>query len=316
MLSGLFEQSSNGAKLIAAVFIILISVLIFTVFGIILSFPLFSIDIEGLEVLMNTQDYSNIGFMKYLQTVISLGTFVVPPFIIAYVFKGQIAEYLFLNKNPHLFPILLVAIIMIMAIPFINFLAEWNSKLSLPEWLSGIENFMKTAEKDAEKLVLAFLKADGLGTLFINLFIIAIIPAVGEELLFRGVFQRIITDWTRNAHVGVWIAAFMFSAMHFQFYGFVPRMLMGVLFGYLLVWSKNMWLPIAAHFVNNAFAVIAYYLMDTSVIGDRVETMGTGDNYFIAALVSITLVILLTYIFFRYQKEQKEIQEYKNLDLN
>lgn len=308
MLSGLFEQSSNGAKLVAAVFIILISIFVFTIIGIILSFPLFNLNLSGLMTLMETQDDSNISFMKYFQTIISLGTFVFPPFIIAYIFKGEIAKYLSLNNNPYLFSILIVAITMILAIPFINFLAEWNSKLSFPESLAGLENFMKTAEKDAEKLTLAFLKADKIGTLFINLFIIALIPAVGEELLFRGVFQRIITDWTRNAHIGIWVAAFLFSAMHFQFYGFVPRILMGAFFGYLLVWSKSMWLPMIAHFVNNAFAVIAYYLMDQSAIGDGAETMGTGEGSFIAASVSITLVILLIYILFRYERERKEVK--------
>ena len=308
MLSGLFEQSSNGAKLIASIFIILISALIFSIIGIVLSIPILGLDLSTLMTLIETQNESNIGFMKYLQTIISLGTFVVPPFIIAYVLNGEIVKYLSLYKNPQLFSILLVALIMIMAIPFINFMAEWNSKLSFPESLSNLENFMKTAEKDAEKLTLAFLKADGIGTLFINLFIIALIPAVGEELLFRGVFQKIFTDWTRNAHIGVWIAAFLFSAMHFQFYGFIPRMLMGAFFGYLLVWSKNIWLPIAAHFVNNAFAVTAFYLMDKSVIGDGAETMGTGDNSFVAASVSITLVTLLIYILFRYEKEKKELK--------
>ncbi len=315
MFSGLYEQSSNGAKLLATVFIILISIVIFTSIGIVLSFPFFDIDFEQFESLVSMQDESNINFMKYLQTIISLGTFVIPPFIIAYVFKGKIAKYLLLNKTPHLFSILLVVMMMILAIPFINFLAEWNSKLSLPESLSYIEKAMKAAEQDAEKLTLAFLKADKLGTLFINLFVIAVIPAIGEELLFRGVFQKIITDWTRNAHIGIWLAAFMFSAIHFQFYGFVPRMLMGAFFGYLLVWSKNMWLPIAAHFVNNAFAVIAFYLMDKSMIGDGAETMDTGDGSFIAASVSITLVVLLGYIFFKFQKEQAEIKQ-NSIEIN
>ncbi len=306
MLSGLFEQSSGGAKLVATIFIMLVSMFVVSIIGLFISIPLFSLDLSALTSLTENQDDNNIGFMKYFQSLISLGIFVLPPFIIAWVFKGDIMKYLFLNKNPLLFSILLVALIMIMAIPFINFMAEWNSKLSFPESLAGIENFMKTAEQDAERLTLAFLKANKLGTLFVNLFVIALIPAVGEELLFRGVFQRIFTDWTRNAHVGVWVAAFLFSAMHFQFYGFVPRMLMGAFFGYLLVWSKNIWLPMAAHFVNNAFAVIAFYLMDKSVIGDTAETMGTGDGSFVAASVSITIVIMLIYILFRYEREKKD----------
>ena len=306
MLSGLFQNSSNGAKLIMVIFIMMISIFVLTIIGLILAIPIFNQDLSGLMSLLDTLDESNINFMKYFQVIISIGIFVLPPFIIAYVFKGGITRYLSLNRKPYLFSILIVSITMILAIPFINFLAEWNSKLSFPEALAGIEHFMKTAEKDAEKLTLAFLKAEGAGTLFINLFVIALIPAIGEELLFRGVFQRIITDWARNVHVGIWVAAFMFSAMHFQFYGFVPRMLMGAFFGYLLVWSKNIWLPVAAHFVNNAFAVVAFYLMGRSVISDKAETIGTGDGSFIAASVSITFVILLLYILFKYEREKKE----------
>jgi len=303
MFSGLFEYTSNGAKLIAVVFIILISILVVTAIGLLFSLPFFGQDLSNLKAVMDMQDENNIGFIKYFQTIVSLGTFVVPPFIIAYVLKGEIAKYLFLNKSPYLFSILLVSAIMVMAIPFINFLAEWNSSLSLPKSISGIENFMKMTEKNAEKLTLAFLEADGPAILIINLFVIALVPAVGEELLFRGVFQKIFTNWTQNAHVGIWVAAFMFSAMHIQFYGFVPRMLMGAFFGYLLVWSKNMWLPIAAHFVNNAFAVIAYYLMDKSVIGNTAETMGKGAGFSSTVIISTVTIVLLGYIFFRYEKE-------------
>ena len=103
MLSGLFEQSSNGAKFIAAFFIILISIIALTAIGLLLSFPIFNLDIVGLKNLLGNMDYSNISFMKYFQTVISLGTFVIPPFIIAYVFKGEITKYLLLNKKPQLF---------------------------------------------------------------------------------------------------------------------------------------------------------------------------------------------------------------------
>ena len=99
MLSGLFEQSSNGAKLIASIFIILISALIFSIIGIILSIPILGLDLSTLMTLIETQNESNIGFMKYLQTIISLGTFVVPPFIIAYVLNGEIVKYLSLSTR-------------------------------------------------------------------------------------------------------------------------------------------------------------------------------------------------------------------------
>jgi len=304
MLSGLFKNSSFGAKLVISIFVILISMLLFTILGILISIPVFGLNLTSLMDSMGTPDSSNIAFMKLFQSAISLGMFVVPPFIIAWLLKGEVTSFLFINNKPYPFSILLVAVIMVLAIPFINFLAEWNAKLSLPGFLAGLEQFMKNAEQEAEKLTMLFLKAEGIGTLTVNLIVIAIIPAVGEELLFRGVFQKLFTDWTKNAHIGIWVAAFLFSAIHFQFYGFLPRMIMGAFFGYLLFWSKNMWLPIAAHFANNAFAVITYYLMNKSVIGDSAETMGTGNGSFTTALVSFVLVASLTYILIRYQKEK------------
>jgi hypothetical protein len=122
---------------------------------------------------------------------------------------------------------------------------------------------------------------------------IGIIPAVGEELLFRGIIQRVLIQWTRNKHLGVWIAAILFSALHFQFYGFVPRALLGVMFGYMLIISGNLWLPVIAHFINNTVAVIAYYMYDIGTIEVDPDTLGTNSAYGIAGIISLLAVITL-----------------------
>ena len=103
----------------------------------------------------------------------------------------------------------------------------------------GIEKWMKDAEESAAEITKAFLDVKTIPGLVFNVFMIAFLPAVGEELLFRGIIQRIFTDMTKSHHWGIWISAILFSAMHFQFYGFVPRVLLGALFGYLLVWSGS-----------------------------------------------------------------------------
>jgi membrane protease YdiL (CAAX protease family) len=124
---------------------------------------------------------------------------------------------------------------------------------------------------------------------------IAFLPAIGEELLFRGVILRIFTNWTKNHHWGVWISAILFSALHMQFYGFIPRMLLGVLFGYLLVWSGSMWLPIIAHFINNGVAVVVMFLIDKDLLNPELEEIGsTTDSYYLAA---ISLVLVLVFMF-------------------
>jgi membrane protease YdiL (CAAX protease family) len=132
-----------------------------------------------------------------------------------------------------------------------------------------------------------------------NIFMIAVLPALGEELLFRGVIQRIFTSWIRNYHWGIWIAAFLFSAMHMQFYGFLPRMALGAMFGYLLVWTGTMWVPILAHFVNNTMGVLAYYFISKGVISKDIEQWGSGSEQFPMVLLSMVSVGLLLFLIWR-----------------
>ena len=140
---------------------------------------------------------------------------------------------------------------------------------------------------------------------------VAVLPAIGEELLFRGVIQKIFINWTKNAHWGIWISAILFSAMHLQFYGFVPRMLLGVAFGYLLVWSGSMWLPIAAHFFNNGIAVIAMYLIDKGLLSPEVETFGTTSDSYYSVAISVVLVAVFM-VMIKRQNENNQHQIIQN----
>ena len=109
---------------------------------------------------------------------------------------------------------------------------------------------------------------DGIGDLVVNLIIVALLAAVGEELLFRGSMQNIFLEWTKNKHAAVWITAVLFSALHAQFYGFLPRMLLGVVLGYLYIWSGSLWLSMLFHFLNNGLAVLFSYLIAKGTISE------------------------------------------------
>ena len=308
MLAGLFKDASGGAKLLVIVFVVLIGILVFSVIGIILAIPLFGIDISHIEQAMDAGNPTNIGFMKYFQTITSIGIFVFPPFIIAWLLGKNALNYLFLNGKSSLQTYVITATTVIFALPLINFLAQWNAQLSLPESLSWLEQFMKESEANAQKITELFLKADSLSGLMLNIFIIALIPAIGEELLFRGIFQKLFIDWTKNKHLGIWLAAILFSAIHIQFYGFIPRMFLGALFGYMLLFSKNMWLPIVAHFVNNTFGVIAYYMMNKSVITINPDNLGTGETASYQAIMSMIFITILMYMIYKAgQEEAREI---------
>ena len=297
MLSGAFKNMKPLSQLMFAIFVIIASFLAFLVVSLVIAIPVFGMEnIINMQAIADLNNPENLIVLKYFQVVQSIGVFIVPPFILALLYNGEITDYLKLDKKTTLTSALLVLLLSFAASPFVNFIGELNSNMQLPSWLSGVEEWMKSAEDKAAQLTEAFLKVDGLGGLVFNLFMIAFLAAVGEELLFRGVIQQIFTNWTRSFHWGIWISAFLFSALHMQFYGFIPRLLLGVLFGYLLVWSGSMWLPMLAHFINNAVAVIGLYMMDHGLIGRDIEEIGTAADRQYLALISVVLIAVLLWM--------------------
>jgi membrane protease YdiL (CAAX protease family) len=299
-----FRDMKPFPQLLFAVFVILVSFLAFLVMSLIIAIPLFGIDsLLNIPTINEINNPESIAVLKYFQVVQAIGLFIVPPFILGWLYHGKITEYLYLNKSFTGGSLLLVFVLMFFAAPFINFIGELNNNMVFPEWLSGIERWMKNAEDSAAALTDAFLQVETIPGLAFNLFMIALLPAIGEELLFRGVIQKIFTNMTRNHHWGIWISAILFSALHIQFYGFVPRVILGALFGYLLVWSGSMWLPILAHFFNNAFAVIAYFLINKEMLNPELENIGsTASSYYLAA-ISLFLVVAFMWMLKRQNEE-------------
>ena len=175
--------------------------------------------------------------------------------------------------------------------PAISLTGLLNQQMELPSFMEGIEHWMRTREDEAERLTLLLLSEKGIGALLANLLVVALTAGITEEFLFRGAFQRILERWTSNPHWVIWIAACLFSAFHMQFYGFLPRMLLGVYFGYLLYWSRNIWIPVFAHFTNNAFAVICMsdeQLKQNEFISGEVTTPNLLP-YIVMAVIGLVL---------------------------
>lgn len=299
MGKGILQNSSAFTKLMFSAFLVISSFLITLAAGLVIALPIFSMGfLELIDNMSNIVHPQYPGLLRYFQIVQSIGLFIIPPFILAWFFSGSTLKYLFLNRKAGWKTIILTTVIMLSAIPLINLVAHYNSKIALPESMSAIEEWMQRTEESAKRLTEMFLKADSPKALLFNIFMIAIIPAIGEELLFRGIIQRLFAEWTGNRHAGIWISAIIFSAMHLQFYGFIPRTLLGILFGYLLIWSGRMWVPITAHFVNNAVAVIVYYLIQNNKISESLETLGIekGDwGYLFLSILFLSLFMILFY---------------------
>ena len=179
------------------------------------------------------------------------------------------------------------------SLPVISMLAEWNKGIELPQFLSSMEDVLQKMEESARELTDRFLNTSSVGMMFVNLFVMALLPAVCEEMMFRGWLQRRL-HVSVNIHVAIWVSAFVFSTIHFQFYGFVPRMLIGAALGYLYCYTGSLWAPIVAHFTNNAAAVVVAFLSYNKLVSTDFDVIGTGDTWYLS-VVSVALCVALLF---------------------
>ncbi len=250
------------------------------------------------EIINNAHEIANNpGFARYFQIIQSLALFVIPPIFFAVI--SQDKPFIWLRLiNPGYKFIALTILIILIAQPFVSFLGYLNYNIPFPSYLQHIEEWMKMKENQALELTKIFLDTSGWMLVVLNIFIIAIIPAIGEELLFRGALQKLITTLTKNYHISILITAFLFSAMHMQFFGFLPRFFLGIIFGYLVVYGKSIWLSITAHFINNFVAFILYNLSQSNneIHGNPMEAQTELPNLLLVLLSILGVGIILFYL--------------------
>ena len=202
---------------------------------------------------LSKSDWSNpkvLSTMKVIQAISSVIIFLLPAIAYALIcFNGRPLYFLGLKKPVSNQVYLLAVICIMLAFPFVMWLGELNQLIPMQDWMTKME-------KEATRQMQAFLKADNVFDIIVNVFIVAFLPAICEELCFRGALQRIMINISRNAWVGIIITSVLFSALHLQFQGFLPRMFLGVILGAIYWYSGSLWPSILAHFVNNAVQVI------------------------------------------------------------
>lgn len=247
------------------------------------------------------EDYSNprtVMGLKVAQIISAIGTFIIPAFLFAFLVTRKRTLFLGIKQKPFAATLLITIVLMVFALPVINWLAEINSHLDLPDSMSGIENWMRSSEAKAGELTRAFLADTSVGGLILNLFVVAFLAAVGEELFFRGAMQRTLMRGM-NVHAAVWITAIVFSAIHMQFFGFLPRMMLGALLGYLFVWSGSLWISICAHFMNNGLAVLFTWLSARGSMNADVDKVGMAQDqvmYTVVSVIAVTGLLVIIYM--------------------
>ncbi len=196
----------------------------------------------------------------------------------------------------------LAILILICSMPFMNVIVEWNKGISLPESMAELETMFRNMENAAQAVVDNLMSGASVGSLIVSILIVGVLAGLSEELFFRGAMQRIFMCTKMNPHMAVWSVALIFSVFHFQFFGFVPRLILGAYFGYLLWWSRSVWLPVIVHVTNNS--LVAYFTWDgindpEALNPDSIGTDLGATSDVVLVCVSVLVTIGLLYCLFK-----------------
>ena len=251
----------------------------------------------------------DIMFLRYVMISQDIALFVIPALIILTLIKPGGRVHLPDLKLPQINDLALVVVLAFCIFPMTSFAGQLNSGMNLPDWLSGVQEWMEEKEDNANNMIETLIVSNSFRVMILNLFMIAVLPAIGEELIFRGVLQKIGYRLFKSGHLAVWIVAFLFSALHFQFFGFIPRFILGLVFGYLFLWGGTLWLSVIAHFVNNAIPVIGVYIKGW----DKMSSI--PDISLWKQLMGLTLLLIISLLILRYfrndykKKREREMNQ-------
>ena len=238
--------------------------------GLLLLLCLMLLGVIATSILLLFVPDGNLFAMLTMQDILA---FILPAVVAMAIIYRRPLHVMGLDRAPSWLAIAIVIVFYIISLPAMNWLVEMNKAMSLPSWMAGIEQAMRTAEDSAAEVTRQMLNINSVGQLILCVLVVGVMAGLSEEMLFRGAMLRTMQDSRLGNHAVVWITAILFSAFHMQFYGFVPRMLLGVWLGYLFVWTGSLWVPIIAHTLNNSTVVLMSYLSNKGVIPE-----GFGDN--------------------------------------
>lgn len=270
--------------------------------------PLFGVDVMSDTSLLNqpTNDPKLINAIRFVQMMVTFGTFGGP--VLAYLKLGRMpaAPFLKLNVYPGFLTAAIAILFSVVSLFFVNWMAEWNQAIQLPSFLNVLEEQMRAAENKAELMTKTLLNMQSNSDFIFNLFVVALMPAICEEFMFRGLLQKIFSLWTGNVHAAVFLSAFIFSFIHFQFYGFIPRLLLGAAYGYLFWWSGSLWVTILAHFINNGLQVLIAWMAKWN---PQAKYLADTEHFPLwVNLSSMVATVGLFAVLFLLRKKEKEIQ--------
>ena len=286
----LIKKSTLAERIFIMAALLVVGYILSAVIGVIVTLVARSNNMTELSVLRISQISSQIL------------TFVLPPILYACITKKQPMKYLGFNNIP-LWSLLGVALIFTV-MPINNVLAEWNSHITLPASMAKLDEIIKQLSELMQATLEKMVNVSNISGLIINLIMIAGLAAFGEELLFRSTLQQFLVKKCKNAHIGIIVTSIIFSLIHFDIYGFLPRVVLGMTLGYMYFYSGSIWVPMIMHFVNNGTVVVLYYLNNIGATNVDVETF--GQTSLLPLIISIIATIAIFWFVIRnHNKEFK-----------
>ncbi len=238
---------------------------------------------------LNEYNSPNIRNVIRLMTMVThCSYFILPALTITYIQHGENWRAIFLFKKNITLPILIVSIaVIVLSFPLAQYLYKFNASLHIPvDWAM--------ADRDTTAKISQLMKMNSPMEFLLNLVVIGIVPAIGEEMLFRGLMQQCLAHYTKSHTIAIILGAIIFSAIHFQFLGFLPRCMMGILLGYIFYYTKNLWYSIIAHAFFNSMQVMNLYYKQEEII--QLNPTFKADIDFRLVMCSLLGTLLMIFI--------------------
>ena len=287
-----FLKNNYGLQIVYLLFLSVAGTLVFSAISVAIVIGVYGVSLAELQdtsmLLENQNGWQILLIMLVLQTI---GMILLPVAIfVLTVFERPRTE---LKLNLKFSPIFWYSIIFfsISGLFIVGFLGEINMKIPVPDWMGEVE-------ENVNATIEFMISGGGNGGFFLTIILLSVLPAIGEELFFRGILQKLFDKVTKNQLTSILITATIFSAYHFQFQTFLPRFFMGIMLGYLLVWSGSILVPMLAHFLHNFISIIGVkYSLNNGLEIENPET-----DYFVL-LVSILVLFGLSYWYYNLYKK-------------
>jgi len=290
--NGYLQHLTPWEKLALFIALCFLSSLLFGLLGTGITNPLFGVDGHNYDELTNLGDKDSIRSIKMLNFFFHLGTFILPSILFTKLVAYDPNDYL-LTKNWPKLNTLLVVIALFFSIAVLNdWLATFNAKLDLSFISEELQQEVNYNQAVRDKSIYAYIGATW-RSFGLNIILLAIIPAIGEELVFRGILQNLIAKASKKMHLSVWFTAFLFAFIHFQFMDFLPRFFLGVAFGYVVILTGKIWYSMVLHFLNNALVLFVKFGILKGFIDQTSWWINFGIAHLIIALIVGSIAIYL-----------------------